>query len=191
MSETWRGTAIAGVRRASLTVHADSRGSFSEVWREAWMPELAPGRDQITMHQANLSRSLPRVLRGMHVHERQCDLWIVLDGHPFIAIVDVREVIKGRGPAQVETVMAGPGDAFFLPEGVAHGFYAHDATTLLYLVTNEYDGSDEHGFAWNDAAVGIPWPDAAPVLSERDAAAPPLADLLKRHRRDDQQIVSR
>jgi dTDP-4-dehydrorhamnose 3,5-epimerase len=191
MSETWRGTAIAGVLRASLAAHGDSRGSFSEVWRDTWMPELAPGRDQITMRQANLSRSLPRVLRGMHVHERQCDLWIVLDGEPFIAMVDIRGLMTGAGPAQVETLTAGPGDAFFLPEGVAHGFYAPDATTLLYLVTNEYDGSDEHGFAWNDPAIGIPWPDAAPVVSDRDAAAPPLADLLKTLRRGDQQIVSR
>jgi dTDP-4-dehydrorhamnose 3,5-epimerase len=191
MNETWRATAIVGVRRASLGVHADSRGSFSEAWRETWMPELAPRRDQITMRQANLSRSLPRVLRGMHVHERQCDLWIVIDGKPFIAIVDIRAVIKGEGPVQVETVTAVPGDAFFLPEGVAHGFYAPDETTLLYLVTNEYDGRDEHGFAWNDPAIGIPWPDAAPIVSDRDAAAPPLADLLKALRRDDQQIVSR
>jgi dTDP-4-dehydrorhamnose 3,5-epimerase len=191
MNETWRGSAITGVRRTSLAVQADSRGSFSEVWRETWMPELVAGREQITMRQANLSRSLPRVLRGMHVHERQCDLWIVLDGHPFIAIVDIRGPLTGDGPAQVETMTAGPGDAFFLPEGVAHGFYAHTATTLLYLVTNEYNGSDEHGFAWNDPAVGIGWPDAAPVVSDRDAAAPSLADLLTVLRRDDQQIVSR
>ena len=97
------------------------------------------------MRQANLSRSLPRVLRGMHVHERQCDLWIVVDGKPFIAIVDIRPIIKGEGPAQVETLTAGPGDAFFLPEGVAHGFYTPEETTLLYLVTNEYDGTT-HGF---------------------------------------------
>ena len=29
---------------------------------------------------------------------------------------------------------------------------------LIYLVTNEYDGSDELGFAWDDPAVGVPWP---------------------------------
>ena len=25
-------------------------------------------------------------------------------------------------------------------------------------MTNEYDGSDELGFAWDDPAVAVPWP---------------------------------
>ena len=39
-----------------------------------------------------------------------------------------------------------------IPAGVAHGFLALEPLELLYLVTNEYDGSDELGFAWDDPA---------------------------------------
>ena len=37
-----------------------------------------------------------------------------------------------------------------IPIGVAHGFLALEPLQLIYLVTNEYDGSDELGFAWDD-----------------------------------------
>ena len=73
---------------------------------------------------------------------------------------------------------SGPGDAFYLPSGVAHGFYARDPITLIYLVTNECDGSDELGFAWDDPDVAVPWPDRSPILSPRDASAPPLRKLI-------------
>ena len=61
---------------------------------------------------------------------------------------------------------------------------------LVYLVTNEYDGSDELGFAWDDPAVDVPWPnvegtpDGRPILSGRDGANPPLAELAARLRAD-------
>ena len=48
-----------------------------------------------------------------------------------------------------------------IPTGVAHGFLALEPLELLYLVTNEFDGRDELGFAWDDPAVGVPWPAVA------------------------------
>ena len=75
-----------------------------------------------------------------------------------------------------------------IPAGVAHGFLALVPLELLYLVTNEYNGSDELGFAWDDPDVGVPWPalsmtrDGRPILSERDGSNPPLAELVARLR---------
>ena len=170
----WTGTGIAGVQQRRLTVHADERGSFQEAWRESWMTSIGG-----SMRQANVSVSRPGVLRGLHVHLRQADLWVVLDGHPFIALVDVRP--GGRtGRPSVQTIAGQPGDALSIPAGVAHGFYARDAVTLLYLVTREFDGSDELGFAWDDPDAAVPWPAGQPVLSPRDASAPPLAQVLDR-----------
>jgi dTDP-4-dehydrorhamnose 3,5-epimerase len=172
MSE-WRAGRIDGVFRRSVTFHPDGRGSFGELWRDSWTAPLGDA-----MRQANLSRSAPRVLRGLHYHRRQADLWVVADGHPFIALVDVRPAVSGAGAPVVETIDASPGEAFYLPAGVAHGFYARDAITLVYLVTNEYDGSDELGFSWDDPEAAVSWPDRDPILSPRDAAAPSLAALL-------------
>lgn len=174
MSE-WGPTAIEGVSRRSVTFHPDDRGAFGELWRLGWTaPMGAP------MQQANLSRSNARVLRGLHLHRRQSDLWVLAEGRAFIGLVDVRPRLAGTGPVVVETIDAGPGDAIYLPAGVAHGFYARDPITLIYLVTNEYDGSDELGFVWNDPTVAVPWPDASPILSERDQDAPDLKTLIER-----------
>ncbi|CAN5853195.1 dTDP-4-dehydrorhamnose 3,5-epimerase [soil metagenome] len=170
----WTPGRIPGVMRRSIAFHPDDRGSFGELWRASWTTALGD-----PMRQANLSRSAARVLRGLHYHRRQADLWIVVDGHPFIALVDVRPALRGEDEPVVETMDAGPGDALYLPEGVAHGFYARDPVTLVYLVTSEYDGSDELGFTWDDPSAAVPWPDREPILSARDAEAPTLARLLE------------
>jgi dTDP-4-dehydrorhamnose 3,5-epimerase len=49
---------------------------------------------------------------------------------------------------------------------------------MVYLVSNEYDGSDERGFAWDDPAAAIPWPSCRPILSDHDPTNPPLAEAL-------------
>jgi dTDP-4-dehydrorhamnose 3,5-epimerase len=170
----WAEGRIVGVRSRRLRIHPDERGAFQEVWRESWTADLGD-----PMRQVNLSRSQPRVLRGLHLHRHQADLWVVLDGHPFIALVDVRMARAGGTPA-TEVIEALPGDAVYIPAGVAHGFYARDALTLLYLVSNEFDGSDELGFAWDDPEAAVPWPDIDPIISARDAEAPSLRELVDR-----------
>lgn len=180
----WRPGPLPGVWLRELVSQPDERGSFSELWRAGWTDPLDPGSrgggpDAALMRQANLSRSQPRVLRGLHCHVRQADMWAVVDGHPFVALVDVRPAVAGTGRAISAAIDAAPGDVFYLPAGVAHGFYARDAVTLLYLVTNEHDGSDEVGFAWDDPDAAVAWPDRSPILSVRDASAPTLAALLE------------
>ena len=175
------GSTIAGVAFGSVERHADERGSFRELWRRSRLPE--------PFVQANLSTSAAGVLRGLHLHRRQVDHWIVTGGHAFVALVDVRPLLDGSGPRPVaETRELGPDESVTIPAGVAHGFLAIEPLELLYLVTNEFDGSDELGFAWDDPAVGVPWPpvtgtaDGRPILSGRDQSNPPLAELVVRLR---------
>lgn len=187
---------LPGVRTGRLTRHADPRGAFRELWRaDAFGPidpvdAGRPAGSTVEFRQANLSSSAPGVLRGLHYHRRQLDYWVVASGRAFVALVDVRPVIDGFGPrAIVETRELGADEWVVIPVGVAHGFLALEALELVYLVTSEYDGSDELGFAYDDPAVGVPWPavdvtaDGRPILSERDAANPPLAELVARLRR--------
>ncbi|MFN8619317.1 MAG: dTDP-4-dehydrorhamnose 3,5-epimerase family protein [Chloroflexota bacterium] len=121
--------------------------------------------------------------RGLHFHLRQADLWMVVDGHPLVALMDLHATRwPGRGRPVVLTIPTEPGDQLYLPSGIAHGFQAPDDMTLLHLVTNEYDGSDELGFRWDDPDAAVPWPNRSPILSERDASAPSLAALIARLR---------
>ena len=88
----------------------------------------------------------------------------------------------------VETRELTADDWVDIPTGVAHGFLALEPLELIYLVTNEYDGSDELGFAWDDPTAAVPWPavagrpDGGPILSERDRTNPSLPDLVARLR---------
>ena len=48
---------------------------------------------------------------------------------------------------------------------------------VAYKLTSLYDPETEAEIAWDDPEVGIEWPLAEPVLSERDRAAPRLAEV--------------
>jgi dTDP-4-dehydrorhamnose 3,5-epimerase len=184
-----------GVRFGRVTRHADARGSFRELWRAGDLgaidPLLAglPRGSEVRFVQANLSASAAGVLRGLHYHRRQLDYWIVASGRAFVALVDVRPVLEGSGSrALVETREMGPDEWVVIPAGVAHGFLALEPLELIYLVTAEYDGTDELGFAWDDPAVAVPWPavaataDGRPIVSDRDQSNPSLAELVARLR---------
>lgn len=180
MPEDWTPTTLAGVARRSLNLNADVRGSFRELWRHSWTRQI--GVDSVV--QVNLSVSNAGVVRGLHFHRRQTDLWVILEGRAHVALVDLRARLAGDSdPPAVMAETLGASEAMLIPAGVAHGFWALEPVTLLYLVTNEYDGSDEHGFRWDDPDAGAPWPGGEPVLSTRDAEAPSLRDALLAARR--------
>jgi dTDP-4-dehydrorhamnose 3,5-epimerase len=176
-------SALPGVVYGTIARHGDERGSFRELWRAGQFPAAR-------FVQANLSTSATGVLRGLHLHRRQDDLWVVGEGRALVALVDVRPRMAGSGPAVVETRELAADGWVYIPTGVAHGFLALEPLQLIYLVTNEYDGSDELGFAWDDPAVAVPWPaleatpDGRPILSERDLTNPPLEELVVRLRHD-------
>jgi dTDP-4-dehydrorhamnose 3,5-epimerase len=187
-------SALPGVSWGRIARHADGRGSFRELWRAeafagvpgpaAGLPEGAP----LDFVQANLSTSDQGVLRGLHLHRRQLDHWIVATGRAFVALVDLRPMLEGGERPAVETRVVEADGTVTIPVGVAHGFLALEPLQLVYLVTNAYDGSDELGFAWDDPLAAVPWPevqgtpDGRPVTSARDATNPPLSELVARLR---------
>ena len=187
-------SSLPGVRYGAIARHADGRGAFRELWRASSFLDR-PGtdggldeRDALTFVQANLSSSDRGVLRGLHLHRRQLDHWVVASGRAFVALVDVRPMLAGGPVPGVETRILDVDESVTIPAGVAHGVLALEPLELVYLVTNAYDGSDELGFAWDDPTAAVPWPvlegtpDGRPVTSERDATNPPLRELVDRLR---------
>lgn len=173
-------SAIDGVRYGAIARHVDERGAFRELWRAS---ERHGGQGGVRPYvQANLSTSAACVLRGLHLHRRQDDHWLVTAGRAFVALVDVRPMLADpvAGRPVVETRELVEDEWVDIPSGVAHGFLALEPLELVYFVTNEYDGSDEHGFAWDDGTAAVPWPaiHGPMILSGRDRANPPLADLV-------------
>ncbi len=173
---------IPGVIFGKLARHADSRGSFAEAWRTSGMTPSG----EFAGVQANLSSSEQGVLRGLHLHQRQSDRWVVLAGVAFVAVVDIRPILAdGAARPIVQTATLSRDDTVEIPPLVGHGFLAVAPLQLLYIVTNEYDGTDELGTRWDDPDIGVEWPrlgapGGGPILSDRDLANPSLRSLVGR-----------
>jgi dTDP-4-dehydrorhamnose 3,5-epimerase len=171
MAHVYESNDIPGVWLVRLEPIGDERGRFMETYRSSWLPFAAP------MVQANRSESAARVLRGLHYHRRQADLWYVQSGRVTTVLLDTRVGSPTEGKHLGLQQGGGEELVVYIPEGVAHGFYAHEQAVMTYLVTGEYDGSDELGIAWNDPDLGIDWPDEDPILSDRDRRNPRLAEV--------------
>jgi dTDP-4-dehydrorhamnose 3,5-epimerase len=164
---------VEGTWLVPLTRHPDERGFVAEMFRRSWVPGMGE------MLQANLSRSEPNVLRGLHFHRRQADYWTVLSGTALVGLFDLRKGSPTEGKKAEVELSAEALRCLYIPKGVAHGFYTPDGILLQYLVDRYYTGDDEFGVAWDDPDLGIAWRASAPILSERDRSNPPLALVLR------------
>ena len=64
----------------------------------------------------------------------------------------------------------------FIPRGFAHGFITlTDDVEVQYKADNFYAPACDGNIRWDDPEIGIAWPLAPVVLSEKDAKAPLLS----------------
>jgi dTDP-4-dehydrorhamnose 3,5-epimerase len=172
MAEIIASPHILDLRTVNFRIFADSRGQFMETFRKEWFPERS-----WEIIQSNRSQSAPGVLRGLHYHHHQVDYWQLLEGKIRVGLADLRPSSPTYRAVEIIDIDAATPIGLYIPVGVAHGFYAQSAATLLYLVDNYYNGSDELGVAWNDPDLAIPWGIDDPLLSERDVGNPALAEI--------------
>ncbi len=90
---------LPGVRYGRIARFARSRAV-----RSASCGGPAPTPDADRFVQANLSTSATGVLRGLHLHRRQLDRWVVASGRGFVALVDVRPMLRADAPAAAPLV---------------------------------------------------------------------------------------
>ncbi|MEN3377786.1 MAG: dTDP-4-dehydrorhamnose 3,5-epimerase [Hyphomicrobiales bacterium] len=159
---------IDGVVVRPLTPHRDSRGTFTEIYRESWELGCWPV-------QFNGVTSAAGVLRGMHVHIQHVDHLAVVAGTMLLALHDVRPWSRTAGTSCLIEIGANAPRAVVIPTGVAHGFYFPEPSVLVYGVSAYWDSNDEVACRWDSAELGLSWPTTAPILSERDAQAPDYA----------------
>ena len=168
-----RSSSIDGVYLIRFQKLGDPRGYFYETYRRSWIPE---GREMV---QGNSSFSRAGVLRGMHYHLKQADLWSVPVGRVRAALYDFRTSSPTAGASQmIDLGGAEEPLGVYIPRGVAHGFCALEDAFMSYLVDEYYDGADELGIRWDDPVMRLDWRlTAPPVVSERDARNPALAEI--------------
>ncbi|MFJ2724348.1 dTDP-4-dehydrorhamnose 3,5-epimerase [Streptomyces collinus] len=160
-------------------VFPDDRGSFHEWYRGAEF-RAATGYD-LTLAQANCSVSRRGVLRGVHfadVPPGQAKYVTCVRGAVLDVVVDIRVGSPTFGRWEAVRLDDDTRHAVFLAEGLGHAFMAlTDDATVVYLCSAGYAPGREHGVHPLDPGLGIAWPeDAEPVLSDKDAEAPTLAE---------------
>jgi dTDP-4-dehydrorhamnose 3,5-epimerase len=102
----------------------------------------------------------------------------VLEGEVFDVAVDVRTGSPTFGRWIGETLSARNHRQLYIPPGFAHGFcVTSDVALFGYKCTDYYAPSAELSVLWNDPEIGVHWPVPNPLLSARDAAGTPLAEL--------------
>lgn len=157
-----------------IDVFRDDRGYFQEIWNPARADIPGMKKDFV---QDNIAFSHHRVLRGLHYQQphEQAKLIVVLAGTIFDVAVDVRRDSATFGRWVATELVAGSGQALYIPEGFAHGYQVLSASAhVVYKCTEVYHPDAEHTLAWNDPAIGIKWPLKDPILSEKDRHAPKL-----------------
>lgn len=183
----YRELSVPGAWEITPKQFGDPRGVFLE-WFKAEKFTEALGHP-LDLQQANCSVSAAGVLRGIHFADTPpgqakyvtCPKGAVLD-----VVVDIRVGSPTFG--QWDSVLLDDTDrrAIYLGEGLGHAFMSlEDDSTVLYLCSTGYSPGREHGIHPLDAEVGIAWPTTGrngeplePLLSEKDLAAPSLAEAV-------------
>jgi len=120
-------------------------------------------------------------LRGMHYQTDPCaetKLVRCVRGSLYDVMVDMRP----DSPTYLQhfgiELSAANRKMVFVPKSFAHGFLTlKDNTELCYMVGEYYAPGCEQGFCHDDPAVGIQWPVAVEVISEKDKSWPPLKGI--------------
>jgi dTDP-4-dehydrorhamnose 3,5-epimerase len=170
-------TSLPGVYELRPLIHSDSRGAFLESYHHA---KFANVGIKDTFLQDNHSISSRGTLRGLHyqLHHPQAKLCRVIQGEALDVVADIRIGSPHFGKWTSVLLSAKEQNQIYVPVGFAHGFLALTKTVqFLYKCSDYYDPSDEHGILWNDPALAINWGTTTPVLSQRDANQPKLADV--------------
>ncbi len=171
---------IQGLYEFTPRRFTDARGYFAETYSAQAL--AAVGITDVFV-QDNQSLSARGVLRGLHFQKpphAQAKLVRVVAGRALDIAVDLRAGSPTFGRHQAVILDAAIGNSYYIPVGFAHGFLAlEDNTLLFYKCTDYYHPETEGALRWNDPALGLDWGTMVePLVSEKDAVAPLLADFV-------------
>ena len=180
---TAAGVPLQGPLLLTPRVFGDERGFFFESWNQQAFNAAA---GDTAFVQDNHSRSSRGVLRGLHYQlppHSQGKLVRCVLGEIFDVAVDIRRSSPTFGQWEGAHLSAANYQQLWVPAGFAHGFLTlSEHAEVLYKTTDFWSRECERAIRWDDPALAIAWPlealaGAEPQLSEKDGAAPLLAEL--------------
>jgi dTDP-4-dehydrorhamnose 3,5-epimerase len=181
----FRELAVPGAWEVTPRVFGDPRGLFLEWFKESAF--AAAVGQPLRLAQANCSVSAAGVVRGVHfadVPPSQAKYVTCLSGAVLDVVVDLRVGSPTFGRWDSVLLDDAERRAVYLSEGLGHAFMSlADGSVVAYLCSEEYAPAREHAVHPLDPDLRIEWPARArdgspltPLLSDKDAAAPLLAE---------------
>ena len=172
-------TPLPGAFVLDLEPYEDERGFFA---RTVCVDEFAAhGLNAHFIQQSISWNPHAGTLRGMHYqsapHEEE-KLVRVTRGAVFDVMVDLRRDSPMFGSWYGVELSAENRREVYIPRGVAHGFQTLlPNTEVLYEMTQRFQAQAARGLRWDDAALGIAWPQCGDrIISERDRNHPAFAE---------------
>ncbi|KIN62911.1 dTDP-4-dehydrorhamnose 3,5-epimerase [Sulfitobacter noctilucicola] len=173
-------TKLADVFLINPPRFGDVRGFFSESWNRQ---KMAQHGIEIDFVQDNHSVSAAvNTVRGLHFQSpphAQAKLVRCGRGALFDVAVDIRKGSPTFGEWVGYELSAENGLQLLIPAGFLHGFSTlQPDTEIIYKCSDYYAPECDGAVRFDDPDIGIDWGLSGPaVLSEKDTAAPLLADF--------------
>ncbi|MDH3263138.1 MAG: dTDP-4-dehydrorhamnose 3,5-epimerase [Paracoccaceae bacterium] len=174
-------TALPEVKILTPRRIKDARGFFAETWNAR---DFAAASIATAFVQDNHSLSRQAgTIRGLHFQappHAQAKLVRCGRGRLYDVAVDIRQGSPRFGQWVGVELSAGNGRQLLIPEGFLHGFVTREPDTeVVYKCSAYYEPAADGAVRFDDPAIGIDWgiDPAQAIVSDKDAAAPLLADL--------------
>lgn len=173
-------TPLAGLRVLTPRRFGDSRGFFSESWNRRLLAEHGMDYDFVQDNHSVSARV--NTVRGLHFQSpphAQAKLVRCGRGRLFDVAVDIRRGSPTYGQWYGVELSFENGRQLMIPAGFLHGFSTREPETeIIYKCTDYYSPTADGAIRFDDPDIGIDWGlTGEPILSDKDAAAPRLADF--------------
>jgi dTDP-4-dehydrorhamnose 3,5-epimerase len=168
---------IPGLITIDLCVNRDRRGWFKENYSSDALESHGVRNFHVVQNNVTLSTEVG-VLRGIHAEPWEKYVSVAF-GRAFAAIVDLR---RGRTFGWVQTFDLTPETALYIPRGCGNSYQTVEPNVVYtYLVNDRWSPNASYTSVHPyDPQLSIEWPIARSdtVLSDKDAALPPLARVV-------------
>jgi len=165
---------VAGVFAIVPSITADDRGDIWTSFLKDDVETLLPSG--LYFKHDKFSQSKRNVLRGIHGDSKSWKLVTCVYGEITQVVVDLRKDSPTYLKWQSYKINKAEQKMVLIPPGCGNAYYVSTEHAVYhYKLAYEggyIDAAEQVSVRWDDPAIGIDWPVADPILSERDMMAP-------------------
>ena len=168
----FEGTFLDGVNLRLLKEQRDVRGSFTEVYCDAWGLPIIPA-------QWSIVRSVAGTMRGMHLHLRHSEYFLCISGRACVGLYDLRPTSSTKETSMLIHVSGVEPVAISFQCGIVHGWLFLTDAIHCQAVSETYASykeDDNLGVHWNNLELNLPWPEQPRIVSPKANAFGSLAE---------------